>query len=252
MKQKILCLFLGLSSYGFLWAQQSEPDDTKQGFAVVELFTSQGCSSCPPADAYLTALTDQAQEKELPIYTLSFHVDYWDYLGWKDPFGDSAYTRRQRDYASHMRSTRVYTPQMIVNGTAVFVGSDRQEGAELIQKALKQTASFKGKIVLDLQREADRVAVTFAVGSDYKGDVLQLAIVESNLKRHVRRGENRNRKLQHDHVVRVFHTSKLNAMGSGTVELTIPKDIVPEQAKVIAYVQKRGPGRVLAAAMKAL
>jgi len=93
--------------------------------AVVELFTSEGCSSCPPADRILSRLTAETQRDHRRIYTLSFHVDYWDRLGWRDPYSSSANSDRQRQYAELMKLQSVYTPQMIVNGRIEFVGSDQ-------------------------------------------------------------------------------------------------------------------------------
>src|SRR5882757_10188754 len=92
------------------------------GFAVVELFTSEGCSSCPSADALVAAV--QKENKDQPVYILAFHVDYWDRLGWKDAFSDAAYSDRQRAYASWLRLSSIYTPQVVVNGRKEFVGSD--------------------------------------------------------------------------------------------------------------------------------
>ena len=90
--------------------------------AVVELFTSQGCASCPPADALLTALSERDD-----VVALAYHVDYWDYVGWKDTFGQEAYSDRQRAYAKSWGSSRIYTPQMVVNGARAVVGSRRAE-----------------------------------------------------------------------------------------------------------------------------
>src|ERR1700761_9171229 len=98
---------------------------------VVELFTSQGCSSCPPADAFLTELARQSRG----ILPLAFHVTYWDYLGWKDPFSLDVATARQRDYARHLGEDGVYTPQMVVDGAKGFVGSSRAEGLSAIASA---------------------------------------------------------------------------------------------------------------------
>src|SRR5690349_4207594 len=97
-----------------------------QGFAVVELFTSEGCSSCPPADKLLAELAHKPG-----VYALEFHVDYWNSLGWRDPYSAAAYSNRQRDYGDE-----VYTPQMVVNGTNVFVGSNRQSAEAAITSAL--------------------------------------------------------------------------------------------------------------------
>src|SRR5579859_6695441 len=108
-----------------------------KGFAVVELFTSEGCSSCPAADALVA--TVQKEDKDLPVYILSFHVDYWDRLGWKDAFSDAAYSDRQREYARWLRLSSVYTPQVVVNGHQEFVGSDAVKLREAISNGLQAT-----------------------------------------------------------------------------------------------------------------
>src|SRR5215831_17181987 len=111
----------------------------KLPFAVVELFTSEGCSSCPPADALLADLKSYANGTDKNIYVLSFHVDYWNRLGWRDPFSDAAYSARQTQYDQHFGSS-VYTPQMIVNGKQQFVGSEKKTASEAIAAALKDSA----------------------------------------------------------------------------------------------------------------
>src|SRR5215217_5623425 len=98
--------------------------------AVVELFTSQGCSSCPPADALLTALADRED-----VVALAYHVDYWDYVGWKDTFAQEAYSDRQRAYAKSWGSSRIYTPQIVVNGAKAVVGSRRNEVQDAVDQA---------------------------------------------------------------------------------------------------------------------
>ncbi|MEM9704235.1 MAG: DUF1223 domain-containing protein, partial [Planctomycetota bacterium] len=120
-------------------------------FAVVELFTSQGCSSCPPADAVLEALAERAAEEAengrilLPI---SWHVDYWNRLGWADPYSDARHTARQRAYAAELSDGRVYTPQAVVNGAAETVGSRKKNVAALIDKAFKEQANGKLSLAL--------------------------------------------------------------------------------------------------------
>src|SRR5438045_1264832 len=116
MKSLILGAVVLVMSAGQAWA--SEP------FAVVELFASEGCSSCPPADNLLAELTQQAHAQGRQIFTLSFQVDYWNNLGWVDPFSSAQFTQRQYQYANTLETSSVYTPQMIVNGQYAFVGSD--------------------------------------------------------------------------------------------------------------------------------
>lgn len=119
-----LCFCLVLSG-----AAQAESlrQNTK---AVVELFTSQGCASCPPADALLTSLAGRED-----VVALAYHVDYWDYIGWEDTFGDKGFSDRQRGYAKILGSTRIFTPQMIINGTEGVVGSRRDEVQDAVTSA---------------------------------------------------------------------------------------------------------------------
>src|SRR5580692_6462080 len=108
-----------------------------KGFAVVELFTSEGCSSCPPADQLVARV--QQEDKDQPVYILAFHVDYWDRLGWKDAFSDTRFTQRQSRYASWLNLQSVYTPQIVVNGTKEFVGSQENTLRSAINSGLEQT-----------------------------------------------------------------------------------------------------------------
>src|ERR1700744_6104626 len=96
--------------------------DAGKGFAVIELFTSEGCSSCPPADALVARVQKESNDK--PVYILAFHVDYWNRLGWKDVFSSAEYSERQNQYARWLKLSSVYTPQIVVNGRTEFVGSE--------------------------------------------------------------------------------------------------------------------------------
>src|SRR5689334_14081460 len=102
-----------------------------QPFALVELFTSEGCSSCPPADRVLARLAAEARASGRRIFPLSFHVDYWNGLGWRDPWSTRTFTERQRNYARAL-GWRTYTPQMVINGAEHFVGSDERHARESI------------------------------------------------------------------------------------------------------------------------
>ncbi|WP_346535330.1 DUF1223 domain-containing protein [Micromonospora sp. DPT] len=208
------------------------------GFAVVELFTSQGCNSCPPAEELLTEIEREARQEGQPVYALGFHVDYWDDLGWPDPFADAAYTARQQAYARAFGSGGLYTPQMIVNGTVEFVGSDRRRAATAIAAALTEAATTP--IALSVTEAAggdgQRVVVDYRIERPPGQTVLNVAVVERGLENDVPRGENAGRTLRQDNVVRAF-TSAGQAAPSGRVELTVPPNLDPEQASVVGYLQ---------------
>lgn len=110
---------------------------TNTGFAVVELFTSEGCSSCPPADEVVAKI--QRESKDVPVYILAYHVDYWNRLGWKDVFSSAEYSKRQNDYANYLNLQSVYTPQIVVNGKTEFVGSQESTLRSAIHNGLLQS-----------------------------------------------------------------------------------------------------------------
>jgi hypothetical protein len=157
---------------------------------VVELFTSQGCSSCPPADAFLTDLARDRRD----VLPLAFHVTYWDYLGWKDPYSLDAATARQRDYARHLGEDGVYTPQMVVDGTTGFVGSNRAEGLRAIAAAARKP------VPVSVSRDAAGLLVTVGAGTG-QARVL-LAGFDLSHQTPVGRGENGGRTLLESNVVR--------------------------------------------------
>jgi hypothetical protein len=203
--------------------------------ALVELFTSEGCSSCPPADRLLGELVDSSDRR---IYALAFHVDYWDDLGWPDPFASSTYTARQQTYARAFASREMYTPQMIVNGTEGFTGSDRDRAETAIHEALSQPSTLR----LDLHPRwtaAGALTVDYEVSEAPPAASLVVALVEHRTLTHVLRGENAGRTLRHENVVRSLATASLEvARGSVTVDL--PRALPYPGAELIAWAQ-RGP-----------
>jgi len=167
---------------------------------LVELFTSEGCSSCPPADQFLLKLAAQNLVPGVAVIPLSEHVDYWNRLGWKDPFSSAAYSGRQGVYAEQFRGVGTYTPQLVIDGVRECVGSDSAKALRLIAEAGRTPKSvvqveWKDKIEI-------RIDGSCPMG---KADVV-LAITESNLSSNVRRGENSGRRLPHTAVTRSLTT----------------------------------------------
>jgi len=206
---------------------------------VVELFTSEGCSSCPPADEFLG---DLARRDD--ILALSLHVDYWDYIGWKDPFGDARFTRRQRDYGDRLRLRYVYTPQVVVDGAYETVGSDRAQVLAAISRAQA------------LPRVAVRLTGTASSGMAVElpaADVGPVNVYAVFYARHrdsnVRRGENSGRKLSHANVVLDMNRiAEWN--GSAT---SIPVAASPRGGDVCAVIlQSASSGHIIGAARLAL
>jgi hypothetical protein len=208
------------------------PADT--GFAVVELFTSEGCSSCPSADENLARIAMAAEREGRPVYTLSFHVDYWNHLGWRDPFSSEDFTTRQRHYARTL-GTDVYTPQMVVNGRAELLGSDRSGSDSAIESALSRSATVR--ITLAAKREKDALMLEYHVDRPPDAGVLTLCVVQGSGEIQVRAGENGGRTLAHENVVRAYDTRLISASGDGEWRTELADDIDPKRARAVVYLQ---------------
>ena len=204
---------------------------------LLELFTSQGCSSCPPADRLLAELG-----REEGIVALSFHVDYWDDLGWKDPFASAAWTARQRGYARALgEGGRVYTPQLVVNGRAHVVGSDRRGAAAAI-RAAREAAQAKVELSARARWDGEgRVRVTATARGAGKAEVWA-ALVESGLTTEVRRGENGGRELGNDVVVR-----RMDRVEGGEASLAVASGWRRDHLAAVVFVQDPAGLKVLAA-----
>jgi hypothetical protein len=211
---------------------------------VVELFTSEGCSSCPPADAFLGELAQRPG-----VVPLAFHVDYWDYIGWKDPYASPAFTRRQHDYKAALGLHMVYTPQMIVDGRTDAVGSDRGDVEAAIRKAAAQP-----KLAISIEKDAGgayRVVVP-AAGAPAGGQAtVWLALFDSEQETRVARGENGGRTLKEYNIVREWR--KLGTWNGDA--LALPLDIAmddPDRNGCAVIVQSGPVGPILGAALMKL
>jgi len=203
-------------------------------FAVVELFSSEGCSSCPSADLLVSKLTTWARQNDEPVYPMIFHVDYWNDLGWRDVFSRPEFTQRQYSYARVFKDQGVYTPEMIVNGTDAFVGSNQDQ----LQKDLGHELKLPAIAVLhvSLKKDDDSVWVKFDTQGASPDDVVNVALVERGLSTDVTAGENAGRTLHHNNVVKEFQTVPLSSSGQ-EVKLPLRKITDMSQASVIVFVQ---------------
>jgi len=212
---------------------------------LVELFTSEGCSSCPPADALLI----QLERQPIPnaeIIVLSEHVDYWNRLGWTDPFSSSDFSKRQSRYSETWGKDGVYTPQMVVDGRVEFNGSDGRKA----QLVISQAATEK-KAAVKLLVSGERLHVEIANLPQSADAEVLLAITEGNLKSDVRRGENSGRTMPHTGVTRrleVIGTAKYDTPFSADPKLAISKSWKQQHLRAVVFVQERGSRRVLGAA----
>jgi hypothetical protein len=229
MKRNVLFMVLvGLFSVQAVTSPPNKP------VAVVELFTSQGCSSCPPADRLLTEISKQAVANGQAVYALSFHVDYWDRLGWRDPYSDHRYTVRQQQYARQFKLESIYTPQAVLNGKREFVGSNRAQLTAQLASALDEPAPVA--VQLSATRQGQTITVNYKLTGTLSGAVLNVALVSSVVSTVVKRGENAGHTLSHNNVVRAFTT--IRATENGQATLTAPADFDPANGALIGYVQQ--------------
>lgn len=223
----LLFLFTGFSNKH----SETKPN-TESGFAVVELFTSEGCSSCPAADA---AIVDLSKKFSGNVYFLGYHVDYWDNLGWKDEYSSQSFTKRQEQYANEFNLNSIYTPQVIVNGKTEFVGSDKNKLAQTITNELKNTSTVN--IVLSAKLEGtDKIKVTYKTSGAHDNDQLNIALIQLMATTQVKRGENHGRELHHINIVRELKT--VNAADSSTA-FTIPLHLKANDLKIVAFFQNK-------------
>lgn len=201
---------------------------------LVELFTSEGCSSCPPADRHLQRLDPQ-------VVVLSEHVDYWDRLGWKDRFSSPAFTERQEAYAREFGLDSPYTPQMVVDGAAQFTGGDTRRAAVEIEKAINRP---KADVVLSRSGEGVRVDIE---GAPNAADVW-LALADDSALTKVAAGENKGHTLAHVAVVRSLRKiGSVKRGGTFSRQVDLPAGAAGQ--RIVVFVQEAGQARVLGAAM---
>lgn len=219
---------------------------------VVELFTSQGCSSCPPADALLASIgSDPAYGDR--VVALSYHVDYWNRIGWEDPFSAAAWTQRQHDYGRVLRLGNVYTPQAIVNGSDQFVGSDRNSMKRAIADAAAPVAEVAVSATLAGGEVKASVNAKLTGSVDAAEYFVYVALTEREITTKVLRGENSGRTLVNDHVVRRLERpirliGRMGSQGDGDVKFDLDPSWKADRLEVVAFVQDPDSMRIVGAA----
>lgn len=218
---------------------------------IVELFTSEGCSSCPPADALLKQLSENSSFPGVRIIALEEHVDYWNHLGWSDPFSSSDFSQRQQAYSTSIPTDGIYTPQMVVDGRHAFVGSRSREARDTIQKAAAEP-----KLPLQIRRKSAGVSTSeFEIQlpdlnhapSDLE---LWIAVTESSLSSNVTSGENGGTTLQHAAIVRSLQrlgAPRGNSPQSFFTEVKADHRWNQHNLAVVAFLARKHSRQILAA-----
>ncbi|MGZ9809589.1 DUF1223 domain-containing protein [Pseudoroseicyclus sp. H15] len=225
-------IFAIVLSASMLPASAAQAEDAP---VVVELYTSQGCSSCPPADALLQQLAGRQD-----VIALALHVDYWDYIGWADSFAQPAFTQRQRRYARAAGATAVYTPQFVIGGETHVIGARAME----LMDAMRAAAAETEDMGLTLTREGDHVVISAEALESPHPMVVQLVSYRPQESVDIQRGENAGLMLTYANIV-----TSWTVLGEwdGVTPLRIEAE-VPGDDELVAIVQEPGPGRICAAA----
>jgi hypothetical protein len=222
--------------------------ETPKTPVVIELFTSEGCSSCPPADADLTRFVKEQPVLGAQIIPLAWHIDYWDRLGWRDPFSSQLATARQYQYKAALNLDTVYTPQLVVDGSGEMVGGDTKSATDAIAAAAKNR-HVDVRLTIDPSNE--RVEVELGKLPADEPVQLLVAVTEDDLVSHPTRGENAGRKLKHLGVVRLMKSIGTVARSDTTFAREYDLKLDPawhrEQLKVVTFVQQAHLGPILAA-----
>lgn len=248
MKTKIinsLFLLFGISVSSMAFNPNTDSVNTEnaanKGFAIVELFTSEGCSSCPPADKLLAKIQEENAGK--PVYILAFHVDYWNHQGWRDVFSSKDFTKRQYQYASWLNLETVYTPQVVVNGRHELIGSQEETLKRALNIELNTAAA--AQLTVEAQIEGGKLKLAYQTSNPGRGTVLQVALVQKVAHTMVKRGENAGRLLPHVQIVR--HIQGFAATASGNVAVNLPEGFNPNEWEVITFLQNTQTGAIIAA-----
>ncbi len=224
-------------------ADQTKSDGKKTPI-LVELFTSEGCSSCPPADRVLAQLEKDQPIANAEIMTLSLHVDYWNGLGWKDEYSSAVFSRRQQLYSQALKLDSNYTPQMVVDGRKEFVGSDSDKANKAIAEALKSP-----KASVEIVPSADNYKIKITNVPAHQDATVFLAITEDNLASNVKGGENSGKKLEHTSVVRDLKAIGMLTAAQINLELEGALQAQPnwkrENLKLVVFVQENASRKII-------
>ena len=216
---------------------------------LVELFTSEGCSSCPPADALLRTLDSTQPIPGSQLIVLSEHVDYWDDLGWKDPYSSHTFTTRQQEYATRFGLATAYTPQMVIDGKIQFVGSDRSLANQAFQKA--RVAPKLAVRISSVTVDNHAVRARIETGPLSSQAEIFVALALDHADSQVLRGENGGHRLEHVAVIKSFASVGRAAQGEAfSKEVSLALDSTDRQYRVIAFAQELGQGKVVGAAVQ--
>ena len=213
----------------------------ENGFALIELFTSEGCSSCPAADEVLEEIQKKYSDKN--VLVVGYHVDYWNKLGWKDIFSDASFTQRQEYYSNIFHMNSIYTPQAVVNGKKEFLGSNKSKLINSIEEQLSEKSAESIKLNAIQNTEGKIDVLYLAEGTDGKKEQAILVLIQKMATNEIKKGENTGRTLHHINIVRnIFYLP----LKEKTTSFTLPAGFSKEDFFVAGFIQEKKSGKIKA------
>ncbi len=242
MKQKLILSTLMLVCSVLIFSFNQKKTTINESFTIVELYTSQGCSSCPRADKVLEQIAETYKSKN--VFPLGFHVDYWDRFGWKDTFSKHEFSQRQYRYGQRFRNVSVYTPQMVINGSLEFNGGNKSKAFAQIDRGLKikSTVQVDGKI----SELKTKLSVEYTVSDVlYDRYAVNVVLVKNEETVTIKRGENSNKEIAYHNIV--IDLKEVSASKNGRIVLEKPQDYDKGNYSVIVFVQENNYGPIIGA-----
>jgi len=249
MRSNLTICFAVIALYAGMECRAFAADSAPSTPVVVELFTSEGCSSCPPADALLKAMDSSQAVPGVHLIVMEEHVDYWDDQGWKDPFSSHEITRRQTDYTERLHVPEPYTPEMVVDGAYEFTGNDKMRAVEALRKAVTlPTVSVR---ISSIAIENGQLRAHIETDSvPEKADVM-VALVLDHAESEVLRGENGGHHLEHVAVLTNLTKAGKAEKGRGfSKDISLGSKSLSQACRLITFLQEPGQGKIIGAAVE--
>lgn len=249
MNKKISILSILLLAMQFAFAQNNTKEVPKlfQPSVLIELFSSEGCSSCPYADEFLKEVVQISDSSRTPVYVIDYHVVIWNRSGWVDPFSDSAYSLRQQEYLYRKKISTLYTPMVFVNGgDKEFAGGDKRSIGKAIQELLTQPSKHFLRTGITKVKEEDSLLVAYQIWGNVDSCDLKVAFIQKEINNMVTGGENKDMILHHHNVVRGLFSKPLTG-AEGYMKIPVDQKLNLDNYRVVVFIQHQGTWKVLAA-----
>jgi hypothetical protein len=213
---------------------------------LVELFSSEGCSSCPMADKFLHELLTIADSVQAPVFGLDYHVDIWNKSGWVDPFSDTSFSRRQREYMVKNQQYALFTPMVMVNGGGALPGNEKNTISKLINDNMRIRPRTSLVTKAGYIEETKTLIVDYEIEGDIDSSSLMLVLAYKEITSKVTAGENAGQTLVHHHTAKDWKEVSLNGQRKGRVKLQLPADVPISNLMLVSFVQRQPDWKIVA------